>query len=191
MKRILTYITMWGLLLSTGIAISQAQEVDIRDVRGPVEYPLNPVFIGLLFVIVFIVIIFLVLMIGKYKKLRPKRIRIKVKSPWEIAIDHLNLLMEKDYVETNKFDLFYTELSGILRSYLENNYSIRAPEMTTEEFLFSIRKNDLLFGKQKEILKEFLVYADMVKFARVTPSRKEAESGFRLAKEFVEQTKKE
>lgn len=190
MKRFLSRIFIGIIQISVWLVGADAQEMDIRDIRGPVEYPLDPVFVGLLFAAALILIIFLVWMIIKYRKAKPKTVRTKIQLPWELAIEQLNHLMENNYIETNKFDSFYMELSGILRSYLENNFSIRAPEMTTEEFLSSIRKNDILFGEQKEALKKFLLYADMVKFAKVNPSRKDVEDGYRLAKEFIEQTRK-
>ena len=175
----------------SSLSNAMAQEGDIRDVHGPVEYPFNPVLIILVCSFLFLLIIFIILRILKRQTLRSKLKKVTRKLPWELAIDQLIRLKSKNYVETNEFDVFYTELSSILRSYLEDNFSIRAPEMTTEEFLTSIKNNDLLFNDQKEILKKFLSYADMVKFAKFTPSRMEAEQGFHLAKVFVEQRKKE
>jgi len=170
---------------------AMAQEGDIRDVHGPVEYPLNPVLIFLVSSLLFLLILFMILRFIKRQILKSKFKKSSLKLPWEFAIDQLAHLKSKNYIETNKFDIFYTELSSILRNYLEDNFSIRAPEMTTEEFLSSIKNNDLLFNDQKEILKKFLSYADMVKFAKFTPSRINAEEGFHLAKVFIEQTKKE
>lgn len=168
-----------------------AQEQDIRDVRGPVAYPVD------LFwayagsgILLFCLVLLLAAMLRKYAD-NPRFKKKKIKRPWELAADQLAQLLKKDYIKTEKFGLFYTELSGILRTYLENNFSIRAPEMTTEEFLVFIRDNQILFDQQKELLGRFLSYADMVKFAKLAPTRKGAEESFELAREFVEQTKKD
>lgn len=191
MNKNLTNFMIVYMLFSGFLSKAVAQEGDIRDVHGPVEYPLAPGLIVLVCSIFFVLFIFIILKILKRQTLKLKLRKGKVKLPWELAIDQLSQLKQKNYIEENNFDAFYTELSSILRTYLENNFSIRAPEMTTEEFLTSIKNNDLLFNNQKEILKKFLSYADMVKFAKFTPSQREAEEGYHLAKVFIEQTKKE
>ena len=56
-----------------------------------------------------------------------------------------------------------------IRFYLEERFSFRAPERTTEEFLYELQNTNMLLPDQKESLGEFLKHGGLVKFARYEP----------------------
>ena len=68
---------------------------------------------------------------------------------------------------------FCTAVSDTIRFYLEERFDFRAPERTTEEFLYELQKTNLLLPDQKESLGEFLKRCDLVKFARYEPGEPE------------------
>jgi hypothetical protein len=82
---------------------------------------------------------------------------------------------------------FCIVVSDTIRYYLEERFTFRAPERTTEEFLYELRQTNLLTPDQKESLGEFLKSCDLVKFARYEPGEPELrglhESGLRLVDE--------
>ncbi len=65
---------------------------------------------------------------------------------------------------------FCTEVSQTLRLYLEERFTLRAPERTTEEFLIELQNSKHLTLDQKLSLGEFLQSCDLVKFARHEPT---------------------
>jgi hypothetical protein len=65
---------------------------------------------------------------------------------------------------------FCISVSGTLRAYLEEAFALRAPERTTEEFLDELQSSALLSLSQKQLLGDFLVRCDLVKFAREEPA---------------------
>src|SRR6266496_5257435 len=65
---------------------------------------------------------------------------------------------------------FCISVSGTLRAYLEEAFSLRAPERTTEEFLDELQSSALLSFSQKQLLGDFLMRCDLVKFAREEPA---------------------
>ena len=75
--------------------------------------------------------------------------------------------------------------------YLENRFSLRAPEQTTEEFLESVTHGDALEVRFVNLLKEFLERSDLVKFAKEQPLPNENEMSLSNAYDFVNGTKKE
>lgn len=87
------------------------------------------------------------------------------------------------------FKEFFTRVADIARRYMENRFNVRAPHMSTEEFLYSLKISGHLNEDQKAALKEFLNSCDMVKFAQYAPTIKEAERNFDLARKLVEDTK--
>ena len=111
--------------------------------------------------------------------------------PHVIALKALQSLMNKGLLEQDECKPFYTELSLILRTYLEGRFSLNAPEETTEEIVEALSRSPELNGGQRNILQEFMRQADMVKFAKGHPDRTTMESAFNTTRQFVEETKQE
>ena len=82
---------------------------------------------------------------------------------------------------------FCISVSDTLRTYLEEAFSLRAPERTTEEFLDELQSSALLSFSQKQLLGDFLIRCDLVKFARDEPAvdqlKEQRESALRLVDE--------
>ena len=106
-----------------------------------------------------------------------------------IALRELEELLRARLPEQGYIEEFFERLSGCVRRYMENRFHLRAPWMSTEEFLEAAKTSSSLNGQQKNSLKAFLVLSDLVKFARYGSSPKEAEEAFSAAKFFIEQTK--
>jgi hypothetical protein len=66
-----------------------------------------------------------------------------------------------------------TAVSDIIRQYLEERFNFRAPERTTEEFLYELQDTNLLGPDQKDSLGGFLQQCDLVKFAKYEPGEPE------------------
>ena len=111
-----------------------------------------------------------------------------LRAPSEIALEQLEALYQKHYPAAGLFKEFYVILSDIVRHYLENQFGIKAPEMTTEEFLVFAQNSTLVSDEQKIFLKEFLNGCDMVKFAQHLPTVNEAKANFDRAKKLITET---
>jgi len=79
-------------------------------------------------------------------------------------------------------------VSDTIRWYLEEQFDFRAPERTTEEFLYELRETPLLTGNQKDSLGQFLQSCDLVKFARYEPGEPELRQLHQAALRLVEET---
>ncbi len=94
----------------------------------------------------------------------------------------------RDLPSQGRIDAFFTELSSIVRHYIEDRFALRAPEMTTEEFLWSLGREGALDADQRVMLEGFLTACDRVKFARHAATRAEIDDAFALADRFVRET---
>jgi hypothetical protein len=83
---------------------------------------------------------------------------------------------------------FCIVVSDTIRWYLEERFNFRAPERTTEEFLYELRSTNLLAPDQKQSLGEFLNRCDLVKFARYEPREPELRDLHTAAVRLVEET---
>ena len=78
-----------------------------------------------------------------------------------------------------------------MRRYLEDRFELRAPELTTEEFLASVGESPDLSREHQVLLREFLRQADLVKFAGVRPAADDIQQSVDAARQFLEETKQE
>ena len=102
-------------------------------------------------------------------------------SPLEIVLAALRQLRQ----DNPPVEEYYTRLSNIVRQYLENQLQLRAPERTTEEFLYELAQGNRLSDDHKNLLASFLQEADLVKFARHQPDAADRQRAFRAAERFL------
>jgi hypothetical protein len=124
-----------------------------------------------------------------FRRKKTKTVVRIFKSAHEIAYARLQSLIRRDLVKVGKVKEFYEGVSDILRHYIEDRFEMRAPERTTEEFLFEIRDTGVLSETDRKALTEFLTHCDLVKFAKHSPTNEQIQHTFDLAKNFIEQTK--
>jgi hypothetical protein len=106
----------------------------------------------------------------------------------EIAYEELARLRRLGLLQKGSFKEYYSGLSGIVRAYVERRFGVRAPEMTTEEFLLSSARESVLQSTHRGLLATFLGESDLVKFARHMPTLDDSERAFQAAKRFVDET---
>jgi hypothetical protein len=106
----------------------------------------------------------------------------------EFAYRELRSLVARNLTGQGEYRLFYFGISNILRHYLENRFHLHAPEQTTEEFLHTSKKSDILTSEQKKLLEEFLHHCDLVKFATHIPTNHQIQKTFDSCKEFITTT---
>lgn len=110
------------------------------------------------------------------------------KLPYQIAIEELDAAKKK-LLSGGDTKEYYVAISDAVRRYIEKVFSLRAPEMTTQEFLMSLNDSAKLSVEYRDLLKIFMEACDLVKFAKHTPDLSEIDSVLTTAKTFVERTK--
>lgn len=101
------------------------------------------------------------------------------------ARERLSQLKNANLWQSGKSKEYYTDLTDIVREYLEGQFNIDAIEMTSDEILQEVRKlqlDKLIFEK----LENTLITADLVKFAKANPSPNENEVAYNNINSFVE-----
>ena len=86
---------------------------------------------------------------------------------------------------------FTVIVSDTIRLYLEERFNFRAPERTTEEFLYELQNTERLTPDQKQSLGEFLSRCDLVKFARYEPTEAELSDLHASANRLIDETEPE
>lgn len=104
------------------------------------------------------------------------------------AMQALEALAQKKLWQNGQDKLFHTELTDILRRYIERRFNVPAMEKTSDEILDELYE---LAESQKASLtnlKQILSMADLVKFAKYHPLADENQLSFMNSKMFVQQT---
>ena len=160
---------------------SFAEIQDIRDIKDPVApFPNHfPMIIPLIFAI------FVALIIHKMR--RAKRQNLPALLPHEAAREALEALKRKDLVKKGRMMDYYLELSDIMRRYLGSRLNYRTWGMTTEELTYSIGKSEKLPPEQRQLVGDFLIHCDLVKYAGYWPPLEEAESALQMGTRIVSQ----
>jgi hypothetical protein len=165
----------------------------IKPIKGPLSVPLT--FREILpWLIVAVVVILAILALMYYLKKRKKAepvftIRSRVQlPPHEVALKELEKLRVKKLWQAGRTKDYHTELTDILRKYLEERFNIMALEMTSQEILDSVRIHNNLQNNSIEKLNYILMLADLVKFAKMAPLPAENEMSMEQAVAFVLET---
>jgi hypothetical protein len=153
------------------IAVDTTKE--IRDIKTPLKAPISfrellPYIGGV--VILSVIILLIIYYIQKKRKAEPliRFKQVRVVPAHEIALLALQKLKDDKLWQNNKVKLYYVELTDILRKYIENRFEIDALEMTTDEITASFKTIDIA-EELKRKLRNILILADLVKFAKAQP----------------------
>jgi hypothetical protein len=179
--------------------IDTTQTFAIFDVKAPIGAPWTlkeflkdyyPYLLGGLFLILLVIGIFYYL---KWRK--DKKPLIKFEKPKEpihvIALRRLDELKEKKLWQRGLYKEYHSELTDIIRGYIEERYMISALELTSHEILALFTQAKQLSDEIFNYLSYILSIADMAKFAKAQPLPTENETSLQNAYTFIEKTKVE
>lgn len=144
-------------------------------------------------------LLLLVLFIYLRKKMRSKNGKTKeIKkvfvSPWDNASQKISSLVSKELWLADKEKDHHTQLTDIIRTYIEDAFGLDCFEKTSQEIITDVKKY-LQKNKYKkrseelEKLRTIFFTADLVKFAKSKPTEQEHEQSNRAAENFVLSTK--
>lgn len=124
------------------------------------------------------------------KKHAPVEVKPKVViSPHDEAINRLDQLRDKKLWQQGRTKEYHTELTDIIRIYIEKMFNIGSMEMTSDEILNHVNFLKVDKSGAFEALRQMLTLADLVKFAKWNPSPNDNELSLMNAYLFVNQTK--
>ncbi|MBL7644698.1 MAG: hypothetical protein JNK74_00775 [Candidatus Hydrogenedentes bacterium] len=101
------------------------------------------------------------------------------------ALEALDAIEREKLVEKGLYKEYYIRVSDALRRYMEDQFQLRAPERTTEEFLSELQHNAVLGLQEQLLLRAFLRHCDLVKFAKAEPTSEEIRDTFQSCRKFI------
>ena len=114
-----------------------------------------------------------------------RRVKEHRMSPIERAWVELERLLKKGLPGRGRYKDFYVELTMVVRRYVQRQYGIRAPHLTTQEFFEEIKKRGTQSTARLGNLQQFLEAADLVKFAGVEATPEMADEATNSARTYL------
>lgn len=170
----------------------------IRDIKDIVKVPLTfkevlpYLIIGLAAAAIIALLVWLIRKYARNKKPNGKKAIVKVKAkpkvkPHITALKELEKLKIKKLWQNGQVKQYYSELTDIIRTYIDGRYDINAMEMISTDILNELDKKGLPKHLHKE-LEQTLTIADLVKFAKMDPLPDDHDRCFKQAVSFVQET---
>lgn len=166
---------------------------DIKDVFNP-KFDWKGFFLKVLFGLLMLVLAFLVYVLIRRIIQRKPVFEVRKSEPelpaHIVALAALDKIKQEKPWQRNRDKEYHTELTDVLRVYIEKVFGVTAMEMTSDEILEHLR---FLNIENKEVyykLRQILSLADLVKFARWKATPDEHEQCLSNAYTFVNETKK-
>ena len=106
----------------------------------------------------------------------------------EVALEKLDAIREQKIWQTGQVKEYHTQLTDVVREYIDRRFEVSSVEQTSDETLRAMRP---LLSSQKDLyeqLRKMLTLADLVKFAKWTTTPDENEQSLRSAYAFVKET---
>jgi hypothetical protein len=164
---------------------------DIKDVMNPplVLADYIDIMLYILGVCILILIAFYIFLRKKKQKpLLPFKKEEKPELPPHVrAIQALDEIRARKLWQQGKEKEYHSSVSDVIRKYIEERFSVNAMEMTSDQILRNTRgvsEMDFVFNN----LKQLLLLADLVKFAKYHPLPEENELSMMNAYLFVNST---
>ncbi|WGH74923.1 hypothetical protein P8625_12675 [Tenacibaculum tangerinum] len=177
------------------IDTTKVKKFPIKGIKGePYQFDDFKQYLWWIVVGVVIIALLLYFFVFKKKKEAIEEVFVPALAPYEEAMLKLDELDKKLLWQNNQVKKYYSELTDIIRSYIERELHIPALESTTDELINVLKDfNDIdSIDTSKEIidkLKGLLQESDLVKFAKSKPLAHEIEEDRKDAKLIIDNLK--
>jgi hypothetical protein len=164
---------------------------DIKDIWQPAFVLADYAVIFYAIFGVCVLILGILYWVFRRKKIRPAS--VAGEEPKEVLPPHVRAIRELDAIKGEKLwqagreKEYHSQLSDVVRTYIDGRFGISAMEMTSGEILQLIRGKSEA-GRVFDRLKQLLLLADLAKFAKYRPLPDENELSLMHAYLFVHET---
>lgn len=144
------------------------------------------------FLLAFLVVSLIIFVLLKY--VLKKKVPFIDQTPQPVIPPHIVALEKLEEIKVQKIwqcgdiKVFYTQVTDVLRVYLEGRFGINAMELTSDEIMALVKKEPGL-NEVRAALKDLLTLADLVKFAKMVPLENDNERSLLIAFDVVDKTK--
>lgn len=161
----------------------------LKNIKPPRPVPIHPGLHLLATLLVIIIAASTFLYLRRRARVTPPVIETPPqRPPHEVAFERLMQIAEKNLVAQGQLKTYHTQLSQVIRQYLNDRYHIPALELTTDDLLESLKREDIQETHLHPI-QGLLTACNLVKYAKHAPSESEARERMAEAQRIIDVTK--
>ncbi len=183
-----------ALILTTDV-VKLEDNAKLKNIKPIIEDPFSTWEKIRLFILEYWIIILLLIIIPVaifairyFIKNKPEKVVEKEIIPLNIRVlEKLEAIEKEKLWQNDKVKEYYSEVTDVVRQYLTERYNIATFEKTSSEILNQLKLKPISRDQFVQ-LEKLMRLADLVKFAKTSPTPFENESTINIAKEFINET---
>lgn len=161
----------------------------IKGATMPLSQILLYIALGILIAVLLGLLIWYLIRRAKNKPQKDNLPPLVILPPHEKAMQDLKNLEEQKLWQNQQEKAYHTQLTDIVRNYLEAQFEMDCFDKTSNEIMQQVKKLKAL-ATSRQALRTIFETADMVKFAKSKPSAEEHEQSLELAKDMISESYK-
>lgn len=181
-----SYLKVVGVAIDSSGTIRDINNIEwvMPTLADLLPFILSAIGLGL---IIFLVVYFWP---GKRHKEKEEILLKPTDPPHILALRELDKLKAQKLWQNRQIKEYYTKLTEIIRTYIENQFGVPAMEESTSEIVQDVKKTGIDTKINMSQLEELLNLADLVKFARGEAQPEENVEQLEVAYNFVRSSRK-
>jgi hypothetical protein len=165
--------------------VAEGTTPDIKDIKPPQEVSLPWYYYAGAAAALLLIALGAYLTVRRLgRKRRGPELPATARPPLEVALERLRSLEARRLIEQGQIKTLYSELSEIVREFLEHRFAVPALERTTSEIQWELR-NLSISSEQRAAVRSLLDYGDLVKFAKLVPDEERSVRDLNSARDIL------
>lgn len=170
--------------------VTDSVKTPLFDIKSIVQIPKNvwdyiQPFLGYVLILLVILVCVIIYLIRRKKK----KSETHKSEPDVLAIKRLKKLKKSDYIAKDLYKKYYSELTSIIKEYMEARWNFPATKLLSDDLLEYLKKEKWLDENEIENLSDIFKTSDLAKFAKYKPTPEETKLHMEKAINFINLTK--
>lgn len=170
--------------------VTDSVKTPLFDIKSIVQIPKNvwdyiQPFLGYVLVLLVILVCVIIYFIRRNKK----KSETHKSEPDVLAIKRLKKLKKSDYIAKDLYKKYYSELTSIIKEYMEARWNFPATKLLSDDLLEYLKNEKWLDENEIENMSDIFKISDLAKFAKYKPTPEETKLHMEKAINFINLTK--
>lgn len=170
--------------------VTDSVKTPLFDIKSIVQIPKNvwdyiQPYLGYVLILLLILVCVIIYFIRSNKK----KSETHKSEPDVLAIKRLKKLKKSDYIAKDLYKKYYSELTSIIKDYMEARWNFPATKLLSDDLLEYLKKEKWLDENEIENLSVIFKISDLAKFAKYKPTPEETKLHMEKAINFINLTK--
>lgn len=170
--------------------VTDSVKTPLFDIKSIVQIPKNvwdyiQPYLGYVLILLVILVCVIIYLIRRKKK----KSETHKSEPDVLAIKRLKKLKKSDYIAKDLYKKYYSELTSIIKEYMEARWNFPATKLLSDDLLEYLKKEKWIDENEIENLSVIFKISDLAKFAKYKSTPEETKLHMEKAINFINLTK--